>query len=51
MFIPKISVVKVLSLAATAIGFGATILSGYVEDKKLDEKVTEQVNKALADRK
>jgi hypothetical protein len=40
--------IKALGIAATVIGIGASLLSDYVGDKKLDGKVEEQVAKALA---
>ena len=42
--------IKVLGIAATAIGMGATLITDWVNDKKMDEKIEEKVNKALAKR-
>lgn len=44
------STLKMLSLATTLVGFGGTLLSGWVEDKKLDKKVEDKVNEALAEK-
>lgn len=41
---------KGLGIIATAIGFGATIFSNWVEDKNLDRKIEDRVNKALEER-
>lgn len=40
-------IIKVLGIAATVIGMGATLLTGWVEDQKLDEKVSMKVAEAL----
>jgi hypothetical protein len=40
-------ILKVLGLAATVIGMGATLLTDWVDDKKMDEKIEEKVNAAL----
>lgn len=42
--------IKVIGLAATAIGFGATILTDWVNDKKMAEEIDEKIAEALADR-
>ena len=42
-------VIKVLGVVATVVGMGATLLSNYVGEKNLDDKITEKVTKALAD--
>lgn len=47
----KGKLLKALGLAATLIGFGATMLSDYVKDRQLDETIEEKVNEALAKRK
>lgn len=43
-------IVKVLGLVATAVGVGATLLTDWVNEKKMDEKIEEKVNEALAQR-
>lgn len=42
--------IKVLGIAATVIGMGATLITDWVNDKKMDEKIEEKVNEALAKR-
>ncbi len=43
----KISLIKILGIAATLLGAGATILSDWVSEKQMDEKIEEKVNEAL----
>lgn len=40
-------IIKVLGITATLVGIGATFLTDWVNEKKLDEKVTEKVNEAF----
>lgn len=40
---------KILGLIASGIGFGATLLTNWVSDKQLDEKIDERVQMALAE--
>ena len=40
--------IKVLGIAATVVGMGATLLTDWVNEKKMDEKIEEKVNEALA---
>lgn len=40
--------IKVLGIAATVIGLGATLITDWVNEKKMDEKIEEKVNEALA---
>ena len=42
--------IKVLGIAATAIGMCATLVTDWVNDKKMDEKIEEKLNEALARR-
>jgi hypothetical protein len=42
--------IKILGIAATAIGIGATLITDWVNDKKMDEKIEEKVNEAFAKR-
>jgi len=42
--------IKVLGIAATVIGMGATLVTDWVNDKKMDEKIQEKVNEAFAKR-
>lgn len=41
-------IVKILGIAATVIGLGATLLTDWVNEQKMDEKIEEKVNEALA---
>lgn len=43
-------IVKVIGFAATVLGFGATLVSEWVKDKEMDEKIEEKVNRALAEK-
>lgn len=40
--------IKILGITATIIGMGATFLTDWVNEKKMDEKIEEKVNEALA---
>lgn len=42
--------IKILGIAATVIGMGATLITDWVNDKKMDEKIEEKINEALANR-
>lgn len=42
------NLIKVLGIAATAIGMGATLVTDWVNDRKMSEKIEEKVNEALA---
>jgi hypothetical protein len=42
--------VKILGIAATVVGMGATLLTDWVNDKKMDEKIIKKINEALANR-
>lgn len=42
--------IKILGIAATAIGMGATLITDWVNDKKMDEKIEQKVNEAFAKR-
>jgi len=39
--------VKGIGLATTVAGMGVTLVSEWVSDKKMDQKIEEQVTKAL----
>ena len=39
--------IKILSIAATAIGMGATLITDWVNDKKMDGKIEQKVIEAL----
>lgn len=40
--------VKILGLVATAVGMGATLLTDWVNEKKMEEKIDECINEKLA---
>jgi hypothetical protein len=42
--------VKILGIVSTVVGMGATLLSDWVNEKKMDEKIIEKINEALANR-
>lgn len=42
--------VKVLGMTATVVGMAATLLTDWVNEQKMDEKIEEKVNEALAKR-
>ena len=43
--------VKGIGLAATAVGVGATLVTDWVNDKKMDQKIEDKVNEALSKKK
>lgn len=42
----KVNWIKILGMAATIIGMGATLLTDWVNDQKMDEKIAEKVFEA-----
>ena len=40
--------IKAIGIAVTVIGCGVSILTDWVNEKKMDEKIEEKVNEALA---
>ena len=42
--------IKILGIVATVVGMGATLLSDWVNEKKMDKKILEKVNEAFANR-
>ena len=44
----KANIIKILGVAATVIGMGATLLTDWDNDKKMDEKIAEKVLEAIA---
>lgn len=42
--------IKVLGITATVIGMGATLITDWVNEKKMDEKIDEKINEALVKR-
>lgn len=43
------NLVKILGIVATAVGMGATLLSDWVNEKKMDERIDEKLNERLAE--
>ena len=41
-------IVKFLGLLATVVGMGATLLSDWVNEKKMEEKIDERIDEKLA---
>ena len=39
-----------IGLVASAVSMGATVASNWVDDRKMDEKIEQKVNEALAER-
>jgi hypothetical protein len=39
--------VKIIGLIATGIGIGATLLSNWVADKKMEETISEKISEIL----
>lgn len=42
------AIIKGIGLAASAIGVGATLVSDWVQEKKMEEKIDRKVNEALS---
>lgn len=42
--------VKILGIAAAVIGMGATLITDWVNERKMDEKINEKVNEAFTKR-
>lgn len=41
--------IKILSIAATALGIAGTLLSSYADGKKQEELIDQKVNEAIAE--
>lgn len=46
----KGNLIKGIGLAATVVGMGATLLTDWVNERKMEEKIKEKVDEALAER-
>lgn len=44
----KVNTTKLLGIAGTVLGIGATLLSSYASDKQQEETIDKKVNEALA---
>lgn len=42
--------VKILGIVATVVGIGATLLTDWVNEKKIEGRIDEKINEALANR-
>lgn len=40
--------IKIIGIAASLIGAGATLISNWVSDKQIDSKVTEKVSETIS---
>jgi len=40
-------IIKIFGIAATAMSIGATLITSWVDDKKMDEKIAKKVTEAL----
>jgi len=40
--------IKIIGWAATAIGFGVTLVSNWVGEQQMDETINEKVNEAIS---
>lgn len=41
------TIIKVIGFGAALIGFAATLISNWVDEQKMDEKIDERVNEIL----
>lgn len=41
------TIIKVIGFGATLIGFAATLISNWVDEQKMDEKIDKRVNEIL----
>lgn len=44
------NMIKIIGIAATVLGVCAQLVSGWVDDKKMDEKINNAVDEALTKR-
>ena len=42
--------ISIIGIVATVVGMAASVASNWVNDKKLDSKISEEVTKALAEK-
>lgn len=42
--------IKIIGMSATVLGVCATLVTDWVNEQKMDEKIQEKVNEALANR-
>lgn len=41
-------IIKIIGIVTTIIGIGANLVTDWVGEKKMDEKIEEKINEALA---
>lgn len=41
--------IKIIGFVATVVGLGASLVTDWVNDKKLDDKISTKVSEAIAD--
>lgn len=46
----KENLIKVIGIGATVIGLGVNLVTDWVNEKKMDEKIKDRINEALAKR-
>jgi hypothetical protein len=46
----KSKLIKFIGLAATILGVGVNLVSDWVDEQKMDEKIEEKVNKAMQEK-
>ena len=44
------NLIKVIGLAATAVGIGVNLINDWVAEKKMGERIEEKINEVLAER-
>lgn len=42
--------IKVIGMTATVLGVGATLVTDWVDEQKMDKKIQEKVNEALTNK-
>lgn len=44
------NLIKVIGIAATVVGLGVNLVTDWVNEKKMDERIEEKINEALVKR-
>jgi len=47
LFMNKDKLMKVIGISTTILGFGITLADNWINEKKMDDKISEKVKKAL----
>ena len=42
------NIVRIIGVAATVLGIGVTLVTDWVNDKRMDERICEKISEALA---